>query len=302
MEKREDAVLDMDTYRLERNGARENAGSNPKDVSTGEGMAATLSGTRNTKPLVGYGTQSPESVRSSVGEIEDKVPCRDTYPFQGNWVKENTGSGVEGTLIWTENHTPLTVDRTPSLENEKVYDRDAGDTIPLSGLYQLGNALGSIVADVGNGAHHESAAEGCDTLVQSTDLDPLDLSRDQVDMEGETVVVTRRVDPERGKSTVNGENHILMEVVDPEPLTGDHVPFRKETGKTELWKEREGRLWKKGQCQSKEVFSGGRKSAGAEVPVVRRSVSVNVTDAVTQSITDDVGMSGCRPSKGCSVC
>jgi hypothetical protein len=40
-----------------------------------------------------------------------------------------------------------------------------------------------------------------------------------------------------------------------------------------------------------EDFSGGRKSAGAEIPVVRRSVSVNVTDAVTQSITDDVGMS-----------
>ena len=55
------------------------------------------------------------------------------------------------------------------------------------------------------------------------------------------------------------------------------------------------------QCQSKEAFSGGRKSAEAEVPI-RRPVSVNVTDAVTQSITDDVGMSGCRPSKGCSVC
>jgi hypothetical protein len=78
------------------------------------------------------------------------------------------------------------------------------------------------------------------------------------------------------------------------------------------------------QGQSKEAFSGewkltgdseviiekgrqrrclktstaGRKSAGVEVPVVRRSVSVNVTDAVTQSITDDVGRSGCRPSKG----
>ena len=30
-------------------------------------------------------------------------------------------------------------------------------------------------------------------------------------------------------------------------------------------------------------------------------MSVNVTDAVTQSIIDDVGMSGCRPSKGSSV-
>ena len=39
MEKREYAVLGMDIYRLERNGARENAGSNPGDVSTGEGMA-----------------------------------------------------------------------------------------------------------------------------------------------------------------------------------------------------------------------------------------------------------------------
>jgi hypothetical protein len=55
------------------------------------------------------------------------------------------------------------------------------------------------------------------------------------------------------------------------------------------------------QCQSKEAFSGERKSTRAEVPVLGRSVSVNVTDAVTQSITDDVGMSGCSPSKGCSV-
>ena len=67
------------------------------------------------------------------------------------------------------------VDRTPSLENEKVYDRDAGDTIPLSDLHQLGKALGSRVADVGNEAHHKSAAEGCDTLVESTDTDPLDV-------------------------------------------------------------------------------------------------------------------------------
>ena len=162
-----------------------------------------------------------------MGEIEDKVPCRDTYPFEGNWVRENTGSGVEGTLIWTENHTPFMVDRTPSLEKEKVYDRDAGDTIPLSDLHQLGKALGSRVADVRNGAHHEPAAEGRDTLVDSTDPDPLDLSRDQVHMDGETVVVTRKMDPERGKSTVNGENRMLMEVVDPEPLTGDHPSFPK---------------------------------------------------------------------------
>ena len=113
-------------------------------------------------------------------EIEDKVPCRDTYPCEGNGVRENTGSGVEGTLIWTENQTPFMVDRTPSLENEKVYDRDPGDTIPLSDLHQLGKALGSRVADVRNGAHHESAAEGRDTLVESTDPDPLDLSRNQV--------------------------------------------------------------------------------------------------------------------------
>ena len=56
------------------------------------------------------------------------------------------------------------------------------------------------------------------------------------------------------------------------------------------------------QCQSKEAFSGEGKSTRAEILVLRRSVSVNVTDGVTQSITDDVGMSGCRPSKGCSVC
>ena len=142
------------------------------------------------------------------------------------------------------------------------------------------------------------------------------------------MVVTRRVDPKRGKSTVNGESRMLMVVVDPEPLTVDHVPFRKETGKSEfmegergvvLEKRRQGQskeafsgewkltgdseviIEKRGQCRSLKTSSGGRESAGAEVPVVRRSVSVNVTDAVTQSITDDVGISGCRPSKGCSV-
>ena len=61
----------MDIYCLERNGARENTGSDPEDVSTWDGMEATLSGTGNTKPLVGFWTQLPESVRSSVGEIED---------------------------------------------------------------------------------------------------------------------------------------------------------------------------------------------------------------------------------------
>jgi len=69
-----------------------------------------------------------------------------------------------------------------------------------------------VAINVGNGAHHESAAEGCDTLVESTDPDPLDLSRDQVHsegeelkhegMEGETVV-----DPGRGKSSRWRESH-----------------------------------------------------------------------------------------------
>jgi hypothetical protein len=145
-----------------------------------------------------------------VGELEDKVPCRDTYHFEGSWVRENTGSGVEGILIWTGNQTPLMMDWIPSLENEKVYDCDEGDAIPLSGLHQLGKAVGSRVADVGNGAHHESTAEDYDTLFESTDPDPLDLSRDQVHSEGEelkhegmereTMAVTRKVDPGRGKS------------------------------------------------------------------------------------------------------
>ena len=72
------------------------------------------------------------------------------------------------------------------------------------------------------------------------------------------MVFTRRVDPERGKSTVNGENRMLMEVVDPEPLTGDHVPFRKETGKSELWKEREGWVWKKEDSVSQKRLSPGK--------------------------------------------
>ena len=37
------------------------------------------------------------------------------------------------------------LDRTPSLEKEKAYDRGAGDTIPLGGLHRLGKAVGSCV-------------------------------------------------------------------------------------------------------------------------------------------------------------
>ena len=52
---------------------------------------------------------------------------------------------------------------------------------------------------------------------------------------------------------------MLMEVVDPEPLTGDHVPFRKETGKSEFMEgEREGWLWKKGDSVSQKRLSPGK--------------------------------------------
>jgi hypothetical protein len=56
----------MDIYRLERNGAREIAGSHLEDVSTGDGMGTTLSGTGNTKSLVGYWTQMdvPTEIRT----------------------------------------------------------------------------------------------------------------------------------------------------------------------------------------------------------------------------------------------
>ena len=186
MEGREDAVLGMDIYCLERGGAREGAKSDPEDVSTGEGMGAMLSGEGNTNPRMGYWTQSPEGVRLSVGEIEVKVPCRNTYHFEGNEVRENKGSEVEGTLIWIVDQTPLMVNRTPSLENEKVYDRYAGNAIPLSDLHYLGEKVGSHVAiNVGNGAHHESTAEDYDTLAESTYPELLDLSRDQVHSKGQ---------------------------------------------------------------------------------------------------------------------
>ena len=66
MEKKEDAVLGIDIYRLERNGAREIAGLHLEDVSTGDGMGTTLSGTGNTKSMVGYWTQMdvPTEIRT----------------------------------------------------------------------------------------------------------------------------------------------------------------------------------------------------------------------------------------------
>ena len=73
------------------------------------------------------------------------------------------------------------------------------------------------------------------------------------------MVVTRRVDPERGKSTVNGESRMLMEVVDPEPLTGDHVPFRKETGKSEFMEGERGVVVEKGTVSVKRGFLRGKE-------------------------------------------
>ena len=75
------------------------------------------------------------------------------------------------------------------------------------------------------------------------------------------MVVTEKVDPWRRKSTVNGENRMLMEVVDPEPLTGDHVPFRKETGKSEFMEGERGVVVetgavKRGFLRRKEINKG----------------------------------------------
>jgi hypothetical protein len=87
MEKKEDAVLRMDIYIASREMGPEKMQDRIQMIfPRGTGWGPMLSGTGNTKPLVGYWTQLPESVRLSVGEIEDKVPCRDTYHFEGNWV------------------------------------------------------------------------------------------------------------------------------------------------------------------------------------------------------------------------
>jgi hypothetical protein len=60
------------------------------------------------------------------------------------------------------------------------------------------------------------------------------------------MVVTGKEDTGRGKSTVNGENRLHIEVMDPKPLTGDHAPFRKKTGKHEFMEGEKWWLWKKG--------------------------------------------------------
>jgi hypothetical protein len=81
-------------------------------------------------------------------------------------------------------------------------------------------------------------------------------------MEGERGVVVEKWRQCQSKEAFSGERK----------LTGDSVVI----------------IEKGEKCRSLKTFSGGRKSAGAEVPVVPRYVSVNVTDAVTQSITGDV--------------
>ena len=163
------------------------------------------------------------------------------------------------------------------------------------------------MADVGKGAHYGSTTEDYDILVESTDPD---LSRDEVHsdgeelkhegMEGETMVVTGKIDTGRGKSTVNRENRLLIEVVDPEPLSGNNAPYRKKTGKHEFMEGERGWLWKKGdmvrparscmvegnrwervaaigkakQCQSIEASTGGRKSTWDTVFIIEKVNSV----------------------------
>ena len=107
----------------------------------------------------------------------------------------------------------------------------------------------------------------------------MDLSRDQVHSKGEelkhegvdgqTMVVTGKVDPGRRKSTVKGENRMLIEVVDPEPLTGDHVPSQKETGKHEFMEWERGVVVGKGKKgQANEMLYGGRESVGESVVAI----------------------------------
>ena len=118
----------------------------------------------------------------------------------------------------------------------------------------------------------------CDTLVESTDPEPLDLLSDQVHSKGEelkhegveggTMVVTGRVDPGRRKSTIMGESRMLIEVVDPVPLAGDHVPSRKETGKHEFMEGERGVVGKGKQGQANEMLYGGRESVGERDSVV----------------------------------
>jgi hypothetical protein len=58
-------------------------------------------------------------------------------------------------------------------------------------------------------------------------------------MEGEKMVVTGKVDTGRGKSTINGENRLLFEVVDPEPRS------ERRQGNMNLWKGRGGSFGKR---------------------------------------------------------
>ena len=51
---------------------------------------------------------------------------------------------------------------------------------------------------------------------------------------------------------------MLMEVVDPEPLTGDHVPFRKETGKSVFMEGETGGCGKRETVSVKKRLSPGK--------------------------------------------
>jgi hypothetical protein len=83
------------------------------------------------------------------------------------------------------------------------------------------------------------------------------------------MVVTEKVDPWRRKSTVNGENRMLIEVVDPEPLTGDHVLSCKETERHEFMEgERDVAVRKGKQGQANEMLYGGRDSVGESVTAI----------------------------------
>jgi hypothetical protein len=98
--------------------------------------------------------------------------------------------------------------------------------------------------------------------------------------EGETVSVNRGFLREK---EITGDSVFIIEKGEQCPSLKTFSGWKKSTGEGVVV------IGKGEQCQSRETLPAERKSTGAEFPAVRRSVSVNVTDAVTQSNTDDVG-------------
>ena len=83
---------------------------------------------------------------------------------------------------------------------------------------------------------------------------------------------------------------MLIEVVDPEPLTGDHVPSRKETERHEFMEGERGLAVRKGKHgQANEMLYGGRDSVEESMAAIGKGKQCQSIEAFSGGKEIDKG-------------